>query len=193
MTSMSMVVDKSELSERSDRELVAIGRIAKTHGRHGEVAVDVLTDFPERFVELRAVYLVDPSRTGAAEAFDVVHSRMHKGRPILKLEGIESIGAAEGLSGRLVSIPADEVKELPGGTFYHFEIIGCSVVDAELGRIGVVRSVLVTGGTDVLIVEGTNGDEHLIPFCTDICRHIDPSGGRVEVDLPEGLWTINAD
>ncbi|MCA1628660.1 MAG: hypothetical protein LC742_11950, partial [Acidobacteria bacterium] len=42
--------EKRELVEKAtDQELIAVARIAKTRGIRGEVAAELLTDFPERF------------------------------------------------------------------------------------------------------------------------------------------------
>ena len=39
-----------------DAEFVAIARVAKTQGRHGEVAAALLTDFPELFASRKKVF-----------------------------------------------------------------------------------------------------------------------------------------
>ena len=173
-------------------DLVAIGRIAKTHGRHGEVVVNPLTDFPERFLELPRVFVVD--RIGGSKCFPVGSARFHKGRPLLKLAGVENIADAKMLADHDVSIPASEVKKLPAGTFYHFEIIGLSMRDAERGDLGTVVDIVTTGGTDVLVVEGFDGTEHLVPFCSEYCRGIDPGAGFVDVRLYHRRgysWTVS--
>jgi 16S rRNA processing protein RimM len=171
------------------KELVAVGRLAKTHGRHGEIAVDLLTDFPDRFSALERVFV----EGDAVEAPRRVESvRFHKGRPLLKLEGVSGIGDAEALRGREIRVPVDELVPLPGGTFYHFQIRGLSVADRSRGEIGVVEDVLETGGTDVLVVRGRDGAETLVPLCEEIVTKIDPANGRIEIEAPEGLVSLNA-
>lgn len=174
----------------SRAELVTIGRIARAQGRAGEVVVNPLTDVPDRFVGLARIYLDDGQ--GEPSAVNVEGVRMHKGRPVLKLEGISSIGQAESLAGHEVRIPESELSSLPEGSFYHFEILGSSVEDVDRGEIGIVEAIVETGGTDILVVRSHDGREELVPLCAEICRSIDPVSGRIVVELPEGLIGLNA-
>ena len=85
------------------------------------------------------------------------------------------------------------VVALPEGSYFHFRLRGCDVWDVRTGYLGVVEDVHPTGGTDLLVVRAPDGGERLIPFCRDICRRIDIGEGRIDVDAPEGLITLNAD
>jgi 16S rRNA processing protein RimM len=38
---------------------VTVARVLRPHGRRGEVAAEILTDFPERLTRLKQVYLCD--------------------------------------------------------------------------------------------------------------------------------------
>ena len=75
-------------------ELVTIGRVVKPQGRKGELAVQPLSDRPERFPTLRHVFLPGPGGTAVAKA--VASCWPHKGRFVLKLEGVDSIDAGRG-------------------------------------------------------------------------------------------------
>jgi 16S rRNA processing protein RimM len=181
--------EPGEVGERS--RLVAVGRVAKAQGRYGEVAVDPMTDAPERFSELDRVFVAGPG--GESVARRVESYRMHKGRPILKLSGVTDIGEAKELSGREILILEDEVGLLPEGSFYHFQLVGLAVVDRRSGELGLVERILETGGTDVLVVRGAAGEETLVPLCQEIVTNVDPAGGRIEIEAPEGLVSLNAD
>lgn len=180
---------EEELREWSD--LVAIGRVAKSQGRKGEVAVNPLTDFPERFLDLPRVFV--EGSAGVPSALTMEEARLHKGRPVVKFTGVSNITEAQALAGKELRIPSTEVKPLPDGSFYHFEIAGLEVFDRQHGRLGVAEKILTTGGTDVLVVRPTAGGELLLPFCKEICRRIDVGGGVIEVEVPEGLIELNAD
>ena len=41
--------------------LITIGKVVKPFGVKGEMKIEPMTDFPERFKKLRRVYLVSPS------------------------------------------------------------------------------------------------------------------------------------
>lgn len=179
---------EAELLEWAD--LVAIGVVAKSQGRKGEVAVNPLTDFPERFIGLRRVLMEGAG--GEPVPFDVEAARMHKGRPVVKFVGVSNISEAQALAGKEMRIPTSELTALPEGSFYHFEISGLRVIDRKRGFIGTAEEMLTTGGTDVLVVRSSDGEELLLPFCAEICRSIDPVDGCIEVDAPEGLIEVNA-
>jgi 16S rRNA processing protein RimM len=170
--------------------LVALGRVARAQGRHGEVAVDSWTGSPERFTRLSRVYV--EGRASEPLALRVESARIHKGRPVLKFSGISDISAAEALSGCELRIPESELEPLPEGSFYQYRIRGFLVRDRTRGEIGVVENVLETGGTDVLVVRGRKGEETLVPLCGEIVKNIDPLGESVDIDAPEGLVSLNA-
>ena len=185
---MPIIEDDEELREWA--ELVAIGVIAKSQGREGEVAVNPLTDFPERFIGLTRVFIEGGG--GEPVPFTVEAARVHKARPVVKLAGVSGISEAQALAGKEMRIPTSELISLPDESFYHFEISGLRVVDRNQGFIGTAEEVLRTGGTDVLVVRSPDGEELLLPFCSEICCRIDPDAGCIEVEAPEGLIDVNA-
>ncbi|MFQ5778655.1 MAG: ribosome maturation factor RimM [Terriglobia bacterium] len=179
---------KAAGSSRSARLTVA--RIVKTQGRRGEVAAQVLTDFPERLAERREVWLWD----GAGEPRRAQIRRIwpHKNYLVFHFADCDSIAQAEQLVGLEIQIPRTEAAPLGASAFYRDELVGCLVVDltsrTELGR---VRELVATGGTDLLAVETPQGKELLIPFAEAICRRIAPAEELIEVVLPDGLRDLN--
>jgi len=170
--------------------LVALGRIAKAQGRHGEVSVQLFSDATDRFDSLDHVTV--GTTTPEPREYRIESVRWHKGRAVVKLEGVATISDAEALSGSVIGVPRAEVADAPGGSFYHFDIVGLPVYDRRRGLVGTAANVLATGGTDVLVVETSVGAELLLPLCTEICHLIDPVAGRIEIDAPEGLLDLNA-
>jgi 16S rRNA processing protein RimM len=170
--------------------LVALGRVARPQGRQGEVAVDPWTGTPERITRLSKVYIEGCGPEPLA--LRVESSRIHKGRPVLKLSGISDIGEAERLTGCEIRIPESELETLPEGNFYQYRIRGFTVRDRTRGEIGVVENVLETGGTDLLVVRGRRGEETLVPLCGEIVKNIDPLEASIDIDAPEGLVSLNA-
>jgi 16S rRNA processing protein RimM len=171
-------------------DLVALGEIAKAHGRYGEVILNTRSDQPERFSRLLHVFV--EGADGRPEAVEVESARIHKGRPVVKLACISSIGDAAALVGKELRIPESELDPLPDGSIYHFDIVGATVEDRKRGVIGVVEKVISTGGTDVLVVRSADDHEQLLPLCDEICRRIDRDARRIEIDAPEGLIGLNA-
>jgi 16S rRNA processing protein RimM len=179
---------------------VTLARIVRVRGRKGEVAAEILTDFPERLTRLREVWL---EGTGRRERGAQVDRRTRvrqcwistsRGRQaIFHFEGCDSIAQAEELIGLEVQVPFEERAPLPAGRYYISDLVGCDVWErgAAVERLGVVRDVqLAGGGTPLLVVESPEG-EVLIPLAEEICVCVDPAARRIEVVLPEGLRELN--
>lgn len=170
---------------------LAIARIVKAQGRRGEVAVEILTDFPERFEKLRQVYLENSGHS--ADLFEVENHWPHKGRVVLKFSGVDTIEQAKRLVGRHVLVPREERMPLPAHRYYVWELRGCRVI-AERGgvtsEVGTVTDVEVTGGVDLLRVATTRG-EVLIPLAQAICTRIDTQAKIIVVEPPADLLELN--
>ncbi len=168
---------------------VTLARILRPRGRAGEVAAEILTDFPERLTALREVWLTPPTSGAAPRQAAVRRVWLHKDRAIFHFEGVDSIRDAETLRGFLVQIPHAERMELPDGKFYISDLAGCAVWQGS-EHLGAVRDVQLDTGTPLLVVETPRG-ELLIPLAEEICTRIDVTSRRIEVVLPEGLREMN--
>jgi 16S rRNA processing protein RimM len=167
---------------------VVIARIVKARGIKGEVACSIETDFPDRFELLDDVTVVLPGR--GRPTLRIERFWFHKGRVVVKFMGYDTMSVAETLVGGLLVIPRSKTLPLKEDEFYEHDVIGSTVIGVDGTVIGVVNRLLRTGGTDVLIVDGDHGREYLIPFTESICVDVDVDGGRITVDLPEGLLEL---
>ena len=171
------------MAGRPFADLVAIGRVVKPQGRKGEVLVEPLSDRPDRFPSLRAAYV--PDAGGGSRAVRVASCWPHKGRFVLKLEGVDSIDQAEGYRGLELRIGEEELAALPAGSYYHHQLKGLRVVDPEGRDLGVTADLMETGGeSPVVVVRGRRG-ELLIPLAEDFVRAVDLAAGRMVVAVPE--------
>ena len=176
------------MESEAQPSFIAIARIARTRGNRGEVLADLYTDFPDRFDALEEVWLEfsDGRRRRAA----LENSWEHKGRRVLKLAGIDTISAAEELTGCWVQIPAEQAIQLPEGTYFDHDLIGCSVEDVQGNRLGVVKDVLRIAENSQLVVKGSDR-EYLIPAVRSICIRISVEDKQILVDPPEGLMDLD--
>lgn len=180
---------------------VTLARILRARGRRGEVAAEILTDFPERLTQLTSAELWDgknpPRRVAIRECW------LHNGQVIFLFEGSDSISDAERFVGLQIQIPLSERVILTAGSYFVTDLIGCEVFQSPRSdaaekdsseKLGDVRDVQSTGeavaGTPVLVVATSHG-ELLIPLATEICTRIDTDARRIEVVLPEGLRDLN--
>jgi len=192
---------------------VLVARILKARGNKGEVAAELLTDFPERLTRLREVLVghaegqKEPRRMALKSCW---LSQNHRGQAVFHFAGVESISEAEKFRGLEVLLPFEQRVTLPAGQYFVADLIGCSVFEnpgappvvasspcslAEApSLLGTVRDVQFPGeefsGTPLLEVETSQG-EILIPLAVDICTKIDTAGRRIDVVLPDGLRELN--
>ncbi|MGH9711939.1 MAG: ribosome maturation factor RimM [Candidatus Acidiferrales bacterium] len=170
---------------------VTVARILRPHGRRGEVAAEILTDFPQRLKKLKAAAIWDgraDPRIVAIRSCWISQSR--GGQAIFHFEGSDSITSAEKLVGLEVQIPFGERMALPTGSYYVSDLVGCEVCEKTGEALGRVSEVQFTGGTPLLVVGSPRG-ELLIPLAQEICVHVDTATRRIEVVLPEGLRDLN--
>ena len=167
-------------------ELVAVARVAKVRGVRGEVAADLLTDFPQRFEGLERLVAVGPSGTRRWLALE--GSWLHGDRVVLKFAGYDTPEEASALVGSELAVPEAEAVSLGEDEYYEWQLVGCRVETVEGRQLGAVRDVLHTGAAPVLVIgEGDDGREHLVPLVASICVEVDPARRLIRVDAPEGL------
>jgi 16S rRNA processing protein RimM len=168
-------------------DMITIGVVVKPQGRKGEVLVQPLSDRPERFTALHRVYVPLPEG-GGARAVSVTDRWPHKGRIVLKFEGVDSIDEAEKYRGIELRIGEDEVEELPAGSYYHYQLKGLKVEDPAGQLLGTAADIMVTGGeAPVLVVRGGPGGEVLIPMADAFIRQVDLEHGRIVAVNPEAV------
>ena len=163
--------------------------MVKTQGRHGEIAADVLTDFPERFAQRRQVFALEQS--GARRELRVASFWPHKQRLVFKFAGVDSIGDAEALIGCEIQIPRQQRAALEAGSAYVGDLLGCLVMAG--GRaVGTVAEVQFGAGEAPLLVVREGKREHLIPLAQAYLRRIDTTAQQIEMELPEGMLELDA-
>lgn len=165
-------------------DLVTIAKIAKTRGLRGELVADLLTDFPERFDNLKNVFAVKPS----AETLELEIEKFwfQKGRIVFKFVGFDSIEAAETLRDCDVCVAEAETVKLEEDEFFDWQLAECAVETIDGESLGEVSELMRTGGTEILVVKGAEKD-YLIPFAEAICVEVDIENKLIKVDAPEGL------
>lgn len=165
-------------------DLVAIAKIVKSRGLRGEVSADILTDFPERFDDLESVIALLPN--GTRQNLKIEGFRFQKNRILLTFEKINSVEAAENLRNAEICVPESEAVALEEDEYFDWELEGCAVETVEGEKIGCVKELMRTGGTEILVVKGAE-KEFLIPFAETICTEVDVEKKLIRVDAPEGL------
>jgi 16S rRNA processing protein RimM len=169
-------------------DLLVVGRVARAHGNRGQVIVNLETDFAEQRFKVGAVLFVGEDTNPRRLRITAV--RFHLGRPVIALEGVQTMNEAEALTGAGLWMEAAALGPLPQGTFYRHDLVGCEVRDRQGAVIGRVTAVEGPMDRSCLVVEGAQG-EVLIPLVADICQAVDPAARTIVVTPPEGLLELN--
>jgi 16S rRNA processing protein RimM len=171
---------------------VTLARILRPRGLRGEVAAEILTDFPERLEKRGEVWLAggpgEPRRVRVRRCW---LSPGRGGQAIFHFAGVDNPEEAERLRGLEIQVPMEERAPLDSGSYYVSDLVGCEVWEAgAASALGSVRDVEFPGGAPLLAVDTSQG-EVLVPLAAEFCRHIDVKAKRIDVILPEGLSELN--
>ena len=172
-----MMKDKS-------KDLLEVGVVVGTHGLKGDLKIRPLPTGELALPGARTVYLRDSE--GRPVRHETVRSSPHKQNILLRLSGLESLAAVEGLIGASVLMNHADLPELADDQFYWSDLEGMTVIDRQEGELGRVIGMFSTPAHDILEIEGSAG-EILVPAVEPFLVELDRDNGRLHVDLPEGL------
>jgi 16S rRNA processing protein RimM len=189
--------------------LLVVGQIGRPHGIRGEVLVTVRTDDPEARFAAGSAFTTEvprdrrvsagpaPAAAHAGVAYQVPAKlvleaiRWHQGKGIAQFEGVIDRNTAEALRGVLLQVDSAEIAapEDPD-EFNDHQLVGLSVVSVDGTVLGVVDAIDHAPASDLVVVKKAGGGTGLIPFVSQLVPTVDLAGGRLIVDLPEGLLDL---
>lgn len=163
---------------------IKIGQIINTHGHRGELKVYPLTDDINRFKDLVHVYI---KKGNEYKSYQISGVRYHKDLVLLSLHEIIDMNEAETFKGLYLELPEEELRVLPEGHYYIFQLVGLNVYEHDR-FLGKVFDIIKTGSNDVYVVQHPDKKRPLlIPALKDVVRQIDLTAGLIRVELPIGL------
>ena len=166
------------------RDWLIVGRAGKPHGVHGDVLVEIITDFPERLTDGMTFGVGDDS--GPSEFHEVFKIRFHKRRWLLSVCDLRDRDAAETWRGRYLYLPEQALDELPEGFYYEHHLVGLACRSRQGAELGEVTGVDQGPGQRRLIVR-RGRREFLVPYVPEIVVDVDLDQGIVTLDAPPGL------
>lgn len=178
-----------------------LARIVRPQGRMGELLCELYTDFPEQFTSsanLTLHFAHQQWQPIVVEKFWQPLGR-NAGRVVLKLQGTDSISAAELLRGATIHLPSEERTPVEESRYYVADLVGCAFHDGNtcLGTVTDVQFPASSPGKQVpdaaalFVVTPENGPDLLIPFVNAFTRSIDLKTRSIHMELPEGLAELN--
>lgn len=173
-------VMKSGSPQTGEPFYLAIGKIRRTHGIRGELVMDLLTDFPERFKVSSEVLI------GAQHKPYIISSFRPTGTgALIAFKGYEDCDQAVIFRNQMVYGRLEDAPALAEGEFYQHEILGMQVVDESGKVIGAVTEIIETGANDVYVVRDENGAEILLPAIKSVILNIEKEKKVITVRPPE--------
>ncbi len=159
---------------------VAVGKITRAHGVKGEVAVLVLSEVPERFDTGSTLFLED------GRPLTIESTREDRGRLLVRFGGISDRSEAEPFLGKFLVVSEAALPELPEGSWWPFQLEGCSV-STDTGRpLGVLTEVVPNPANDIWVVVA-GGEETLVPALRSVIVSVDVATRQVVVREIPGL------
>lgn len=167
-------------------EYFEVGQILTTHGLKGEVKVNSITDFPEeRFSEGSRLFV---DLNGEMKELTVESARKQKQFYLIFFEEIVNIEEAEKICHHQLYVADTNRQDLPDGSYYYKDIIGCPIYDHETGeKLGILNSIETPGANDIWEVKPKEGKSFWIPNIASVVNKVDLLNKRIEVTLLEGL------
>jgi len=157
-------------------EFLLIGRIVGTFGWAGEVKVRPETDFPQRFCDLKEVWIECPD--GSRQKCRIEASRIGARQVRVKFAGYSNKEEAAGLRGSLILIPAAEAVSLPTGHYFLHQILGLRVHTTDGKELGEIVEIIRAPAHDVYVTLRAE-----IPARKEVVKEIDLERGIMVVDM----------
>ncbi len=163
------------------KDLFIVAEVLRAHGRRGDVVLRPLTDNLETLTGAARVYL----GMEASKPVNVQNIRLHKGNPLLKLEGIDDMNGAIALKGIAICLPREELTPLKEDEYFLHDLVGLNLLDHLGNEVGPVEKIMETGGPPILTGPGPDGKEFMVPFAPGTIDEVDLEKGTIRlIDLP---------
>lgn len=170
------------------KQYLEMAKITKPVGLKGELRAQLFCDEPELLTEFEL--FLGKEHTPC----EVVSVRTLKNDMVaIKLKGCDSLEKAQLFANKLIYLNRDDA-ELPEDTFFIADIIGCSVFDADSGRLyGKVDEVLQNGATDVYSIKTETGKQLLFPAIPEVLLEIDINAEKILIRPLKNLFELEGE
>lgn len=136
-----------------------IAEIKDVFNSDGSVIIKSISDFPERFVELKKIFI---DYLGEKKEISINSIKKIDKKLVFKFEGFNSISDVQFLLGKKIYVDSSGLIKLPKDTFFIHDLIG-SEIYFENEFFGIVTDVLRLPNNDVYVVKNKHGNEIMIP------------------------------
>jgi 16S rRNA processing protein RimM len=182
-----------------DNSFAIIGRIRKPQGIRGDVAVELLTEEPERFFAPGsrvfagtiagdiANHPSDRRNPLSRQELHVLEVWPYRGGLVIKFDAIPDRTAAEMWRQRYLLVPADEITPPGDDEVFMHDLIGMRVRGDDGTELGEVTGLYELPQGLTLEVKREGGDL-LVPYRPSVVREVDLAERVVLVEMSSGLF-----
>lgn len=164
--------------------MITVGKLGRTRGVEGEIYITAFTDFPDRFLELKEIFVKNKNEWGKKK---IVSSRLIAGRPVIKFENINNPEQASRLTNRVIAVPKEQLVKLPDDSFYIFELVGCQVYfESNNSLLGEIIEVEQYPANDVYMIKTAENKIIRFPAVKHFVKKVDIDNKKIFVD-PSGI------
>ena len=174
-------------------EWLVVGLITSCHGINGQVKVNSLSDFEERFLKPGTRWLEKENETPSEIELTSGFKQPGKETFIIKFQGINTRDNAEQLKKYKILVKANKLPELKKEEFHLLELINLQVKILENDKLKIIGKVinLENERNNLLVIELLeNQKKVLIPFVNEIVPLVDIKNNFLIIDPPTGLLEL---
>ncbi len=157
---------------------MTVGRIAGAFGVRGELKCDPTS---AGRIAFSSGAVLRCALGGESRMVRLSAVRPHKGRLLIRIEGVDDATQAEPFLGALLSAPRETIA-LAEGEYLDDDLVGCAVRGTDGTPYGTVERVEHYPASDVLVVNG-----RMVPMVGSIVTQIDLERREIAIDPPAGL------
>ena len=166
-----------------------VARVEQIYGKDGFVRLKSFSDFPERYLSFKKVYL---DFWGDKKTFYVDDVKDVKGQIIIKFKKFDNPRDSQVLIGREIYVNEVDVVSLPENNFFVHDLIGTEVI-AGKEKIGTITDIIKTKANDVLVILTDDREEILMPFVLNYIENFDAAEKRLILNITKDFFKDDED
>ncbi len=169
---------------------LTVGKLVASQGLKGEIRVQPLSDFQERFTKPGKRWL--QKKKEEPQEVQLISGRKLPGKSvfIIRLAKINTRTEANSTIGSKLLVPAKERPKLDANEFHFLDLLGLeaklSINAQPIGRV----TNLTNAGNDLLEIELSAGRKVLVPFVEPIVPIVNIKEGWLILTPPPGLLEL---
>lgn len=169
---------------KTQLDYITVGKIINSFGNKGQVKIEPLTDFPERFFSLEDLFLSAPFKTDPVK-INITNAFMHKNFIIANISGCSGVDDVEKIINSEIKIKKEQLKKLKKNCYYLFDIIGLEVYDESGIHMGQIKDIITNTANDIYVIVKPGKKELLVPAIGRYIKKVDIENKKMIITVPE--------